>query len=152
MYAKRKERAISGFAMKMRRSHQFRRVVGLLLTVWVSAAVSPGLVWCHESDGRINLEFSGCGCGSNPEAACRSLETLKSFLAGCGSCVDEPVFVMGLNEDFSDLFTGLIAHVTGIIPFLSLADSEVLSGSEAPPASDQISPPKLSIRTTVLLI
>ena len=68
----------------------------------VAGVVSPNLVWCHESDGRVSVEYDG-GCSllpvSQPTSDAMSLGIRSSD--SCDSCVDVPIFIVGPNSKAS---------------------------------------------------
>jgi len=118
----------------------------------VAGVISPGLVWCHESDGRINVEFGQCTAIPFPKSTSESSSFLGFFDGVCDSCVDTAVFTVGPSQDFSKLLTGLIAQAMGNTVINTPADSEFLHGSQISPSSDEIYPLLISIQSTVLLI
>lgn len=146
-----RKRENTEFAMKMRRSPLFRLWVGLLVSLFVSGVVSPALVWCHESDGGINVELGRCGNVLPSQAASES-SFLKSVEPGCDSCSDTAIFIVGPNQSLLYDPASPVVQMAAIVAFHSLTDSDLLPVFEVSPALYEINPSLASIRSTVLLI
>ena len=138
--------------MKMRRSPLFRFCVGLLMSVFVSGAVSPALVWCHESDGSFNVELGPCLNALSSQAASESFSFMKCVQHGCDSCSDTAIFIVGPNQTPSYDPASLVIQMAAIAAFLTPTDSDFPTFIEVSRAPDEINLPSLSIQSAVLLI
>jgi hypothetical protein len=91
----------SGFAMKMRQSSLFKLWTKFWMGLLIVGVLSPGAVWCHESDGDVALEY-GLGCSkdfhSQPMGAGA---TVTRSDESCGCWVDAPVFTLGPTSGLS---------------------------------------------------
>ncbi|MEW6110776.1 MAG: hypothetical protein AB1664_01490 [Thermodesulfobacteriota bacterium] len=139
--------------MTMSRSHAFglwARAMALLL---VTGVVSPNMIWCHESDGRINLEYGHCMGVHGCDSASQSSSVTKSFEEVCDSCFDIPLFTVGPNQNYSHLLTGLIVEMVHIAPLYLPADESDMRPMAVPSGSFADTYRFLpSVQSTVLLI
>lgn len=118
----------------------------------MSGAVSPALVWCHESDGSFNVELGPCLNALSSQAAPESFSFMKCVQHGCDSCSDTAIFIVGPNQTLSYDPASLIIQTAAIAAFHSPADSDFFPVIEVSPAPGEINLPLPTIQSTVLLI
>ena len=140
--------------MRIRRSPLFRLWVGLSVTLLMAGVVSPGLVWCQERDGRVNVEYGHCKAIHAPDSASQSASVANPVEVACAQpCYDTPLFTIGPNQDHSYDLAGLSVGMAGIALFcLPTDDSGILPITSISSTSGQINPSLISIQSTVLLI
>lgn len=75
-------------------SRMARRWLALWLVFVVSLAATPEVVWCYESDGRIQAEYV-CTCVGAPvsDPASHRATSYIGSNQSCDSCFDVPIFV-----------------------------------------------------------
>ncbi len=118
----------------------------------MAGVISPSLVWCQESDGRVNVEYGHCKA-IHTDSASQSASVANSSDMVCGPCIDTPLFTVGPNQNYSYHLAGLIVEMAGIALFsLPTDNSDILPITAVSSASDDIKPSLLSIQSTVLLI
>lgn len=138
--------------MGMRRSPLFKFRTKLLVVLILTSTVSPGLVWCHESDGSAKIAYGPCSAIPIPESSNEASSFSRCVEEGCDSCVDTPIFTIGPIEDYSHHLAELIANMAAIAPYCSLTDSDILPVTAISFASNEIHRSFASIRSSVLLI
>jgi hypothetical protein len=138
--------------MGMRRSPSFKFRAKLIVVLILTGTVSPGMVWCHESDGSAKIAYGPCSAIPIPKSFTEASSFSRCVEAGCDSCVDTPVFTIGPTEDYSYQLADLIANMAAISPFSSPTDSDILPVTAISFASNEIYRSLASIRSTVLLI
>jgi hypothetical protein len=139
--------------MKIRRSHAFTLWARLFVAFLVAGVISPHLVWCQESDGRVNVEYGHCKAIHAPDSASQFASVATTCDSGCGPCFDTPLFTVGLNQNYSYHLAGLIVEMAGIALYsLPTDNSDILPITAVSSGSDDINPSLLSIQSTVLLI
>jgi hypothetical protein len=138
--------------MGMRRSPLFKFRAKLLVVLILTSTVSPGMVWCHESDGSARIAYGPCSAIPIPESSAEASSFSRCVEAGCESCVDTPIFTIGPTEDYSHHLADLIANMASVGPHCLPTDSDILSVTAISFASNEINPSLLSIQSTVILI
>jgi len=138
--------------MGMRRSPLFKFRAKLLVVLILTSTVSPGMVWCHESDGSAKIAYGPCSAIPIPKSSTETSSFSGCVEAGCDSCVDTPIFTIGPTEDYSHHLADLIANMAAIAPYISLIDSDILPVTPISFASNEINRSVASIRSSVLLI
>jgi len=138
--------------MGMRRSPLFKFRAKLFVVLILTSTVSPGMVWCHESDGSAKIAYGPCSAIPIPKCSTEASSFSRCVEVGCDSCVDTPVFTIGPTEDYSHQLADLIANLAAISPFSSITDSDILPVTGISFASNEIYRSPASIRSTVLLI
>ncbi len=103
--------------MGMRRSPLFKFRAKLLVVLILTSTVSPGMVWCHESDGSAKIAYGPCSAIPIPESSTETSSFSGCVEAGCDSCVDTPIFTIGPTEDYSHHLADLIANMASIAPY-----------------------------------
>lgn len=113
--------------MKMRRSPFFRLWAKFWVGLLIVGVVSPGFVWCYESDGRIAVEYgrecsSGRECSRLPhsEATSDTVTALTHSGESCNSCIDTPIFVVEAESGPSQSETPLSLHGAAVAPIESV--------------------------------
>jgi hypothetical protein len=138
--------------MGMRRSPLFKFRTKLILVLILTSTVSPGMVWCHETDGSAKIAYGPC----NEIPITKSWDETSSFStcdeAGCESCVDTPIFTIGPTEDYSHHLADLIANMAVIAPYCSPTNSDILPVTAFSFASNDINRSVAPIRSSVLII
>ena len=138
--------------MGMRRSPVFKFRVKLLVVLILSSTVSPGMVWCHETDGSAKIAYGPCSAIPIPKSSTETSSLSGCVEAGCDSCVDTPIFTIGPTEDYSHHLADLIANMASIAPYCLPTDSDILPVTAISFASNEINRSIASIRSSVLLI
>lgn len=138
--------------MGMRRTPLFKFRAKLLVLLILTSTVSPGLVWCHESDGSTKIAYGPCSAIPIPESSTEASSFSRCVEEGCDSCVDTPIFTIGPTEDYSHHLANLIANMASIEPYFSPTDSDILPVTAISFASNEINRSFASIRSSVLLI
>jgi len=115
--------------------------------------VSPGLIWCQESDGRVNIEYGHCKT-IHVDSTSQGASAMQGSREVCVSpCVDTPVFTVGPNQNHLNELTRLIIEMAGVVLFSLPTDNlDVLPITVASSALDDINSSLTSIQSTVLLI
>ena len=138
--------------MGMRRSPLFKFRAKLLVVLILFSTVSPGMVWCHESDGSAKIAYGPCSAIPVPTSSNETSSFSRCDEVGCDSCVDTPIFTIGPTEDYSHHLADLIANMAAIAPYISLTDSDILPVTAISFASNEINRSVAPIRSSVLLI
>jgi hypothetical protein len=138
--------------MGLRRSPFFKFRAKLLVVLILTSSVSPGMVWCHETDGSAKIAYSPCSAIPIPKSSTETSSLSGCVEAGCESCVDTPIFTIGPTEDYSHHLADMIANMALIAPYISPTDSDVLPVTAISFASNEINRSLASIRSSVLLI
>jgi hypothetical protein len=138
--------------MGMRRSPLFKFRVKLLVVIILTSTISPGMVWCHETDGSAKIAYSPCSAIPIPKSSTETSSLSGCVEAGCESCFDTPIFTVGPIEDYSQHLANLIANMASIAPYSLLTASDVWPVIAISFASDEINRSPASIRSSVLLI
>lgn len=140
--------------MKIWRSRAFKLWARLSVALLMAGVIFPNLVWCQESDGRINLEYGHCKAIHPPDCDSQYASVAKSSDVVCTlPCFDTPLFTVGLDQNYSYHLSGLIAEMAGTALFcLPTDDSAILSTTVISSSSDDITSSLISIQSTVLLI
>lgn len=138
--------------MGMRRTPLFKFRVKLLVLLILTSTVSPGLVWCHETDGSAKIAYGPCSAIPIPESSTEASSFSRCVEDGCDSCVDTPIFTIGPIVDYSQHLAELIASLAAMASYCSLTDSDILPVTAISFASNEINRSFASIRSSVLLI
>jgi hypothetical protein len=138
--------------MGMRHSPLFKFRAKLLVVLILTSTVSPGMVWCHETDGSAKIAYSACSAIPIPKSSAETSSFSGCVEAGCDSCVDTPIFTIGPTEDYSHHLANLIANMGSIAPYFSPTVSDILPVTAISFASNEINRSLAPIRSSVLLI
>jgi hypothetical protein len=138
--------------MGMRRSPLFKFRAKLLVVLILTSTVSPGMVWCHETDGSAKIAYSACSAIPIPKSSAETSSLSGCVEAGCESCVDTPIFTIGPTEDYSRHLAGLIANMAVIAPYCTPTNSDILPVTAISLAPNEIDRSVAPIRSAVLLI
>jgi hypothetical protein len=138
--------------MGMRRTPVFKFRAKLLVLLILTSTVSPGLVWCHESDGSAKIAYGPCNAIPINESSTEASSLSGCVEAGCESCVDTPIFTIGPTEDYSHHLAELIANMASIAPCCSPAESEILPITAISFTSNEINRSLALVRSSVLII
>ena len=138
--------------MGMRRSPLFKFRAKLIVVLILTSTVSPGMVWCHESDGSAKIAYGPCSAIPISESSTEASSFSGCVEAGCESCVDTPIFTIGPTEDYSHHLADLIANMAAIAPYCLPTDSDIPPVTAISFASNEIYRSMASIRSSVLLI
>ena len=119
----------------------------------MSGVVSPGMVWCYKSDGRIELGHGlGCSPMSVSESNLGSTFAQTSLNGFSGTCVDDALFRVGPNQSLPQYDRSFVSGAR----FLSSDDPHLTSDPQLlicfSKDDYQISARLSSLRSTILLI
>ena len=139
--------------MRLRHSRICKLWANLLVGLFVVGVVTPGVVYCHETDGSVNVEY-GPWCVGPPASEPLLASPASPGLCGaaCSSCLDIPIFNVAQGPSHSSHLANLIKGTAGIVVLGSPGDSEPQERIAVALPVDHNSLAQASVQSIVLLI